>query len=183
MNIDVCYVAETRQPEIKLPAVSGSSGHLVVERTSAETVTPPTWPGQLFEDDSLSYQEAIEQSAEATRERLAVQTKPPVIQLKAPAVAHRIWEIQVARHAVRERRKQEDLDWRRDKAAWRNTREARTTLSKAEFAAAQATWKQPRDATGRTRTLSPGESSLARQYCAALRRNTRKGVDCDRGSH
>ncbi len=46
--------------EIKLPAVSGSSGKLVVERTAEEK--EETWyPGQVFSDEELSYAEAMKQ--------------------------------------------------------------------------------------------------------------------------
>jgi transposase InsO family protein len=144
VNVDICYVPVTHQPASKLPAVSGSSGHLVVERTSDGTAEVPAWPGQIFTDATLSYTEAMAQYAEVTRERLVMHVKPRDIQLKESGTIHRTWEIQLARHAVRERRKQEDLAWRRDKATWRATREARKTFSQAAFAAAQAAWNQRR---------------------------------------
>ena len=43
----------------KLPAVSGSSGRLVVEQMAEETDAVPQWPGCVFEDNSLSYEEAM----------------------------------------------------------------------------------------------------------------------------
>ena len=45
---------------VKIPAVSGSSGKLVVERTAEEAEA--AWhPGQVFADESLSYEEAMVQ--------------------------------------------------------------------------------------------------------------------------
>jgi len=41
----------------KLPAVSGSSGRRVVERRPEEG--EKQWPGRVFEDDQLSYEEAM----------------------------------------------------------------------------------------------------------------------------
>ena len=46
------------QADIKLPAVSGSSGHLVIER-QAEEGQAPSYPGQIFADPDLSYPEAM----------------------------------------------------------------------------------------------------------------------------
>lgn len=42
----------------KLPAVSGSSGRLIVERSLVET-SEREWPGRVFEDPALTYEEAM----------------------------------------------------------------------------------------------------------------------------
>lgn len=74
--------------------------------------TQPQWPGQVFEQAELSYQEAMEKYVGATRERL-LHPRPP----KPPAPAagptrwRQEWEGRAERHAVLERRKQEDADW------------------------------------------------------------------------
>lgn len=69
VNIDLCFVPEEHVAQEKLPAVSGSSGHLVVER-----LRPPGeeahWPGQIFAEADLDYGEAMRQYAQATRDRL-----------------------------------------------------------------------------------------------------------------
>lgn len=53
----------------KLPAVSGSSGRLIVERLAAEGEVPH-WPGQVFAEPELDYEAAMLQYVEATRDRL-----------------------------------------------------------------------------------------------------------------
>ncbi len=169
MNVDICYVPVTHRPESKLPAVSGSSGHLVVERTVDETAEPPTWPGQLFRDPSRSYAEAMAHYADATRERLVVQAQPREIQPKEAGPMLQRREIQLARYAVRERRKQEDLAWRSDQAAWRQTRAARRSLSKAEFAAAQVAWEQRRTARQAELARRPPENAAWHASIAELR--------------
>ena len=46
--------------EVKLPAVSGSSGRLIVERPKDE-LSEPDYPGLVFADESLDYSEAMQQ--------------------------------------------------------------------------------------------------------------------------
>jgi hypothetical protein len=59
LNIDLCFVPQTHEIEIKLPAVSGSSGRLIVEALPSEKEAPNS-PGQVFEDETLSYPQAME---------------------------------------------------------------------------------------------------------------------------
>ncbi len=58
INVDLCFVPATHLLDQKLPAVSGSSGRLVVERAAAET-TERTWPGRLFDDPDVAYADAM----------------------------------------------------------------------------------------------------------------------------
>src|SRR4051812_17887233 len=69
INIDLLFVPMQHKIEEKLPAVSGSSGRLVVERTKAEKEVA-CWPGLVFANGQLDYQEAMEQYAAETRDRL-----------------------------------------------------------------------------------------------------------------
>ncbi len=50
-----------------MPAVSGSSGRLVVSAPKPTSDTPRTWPGRVFEQEQLSYAEALDQFVEARR--------------------------------------------------------------------------------------------------------------------
>src|SRR6266508_2856234 len=60
VNVDLCFVPATRTTtEVKLPAVSGSSGRLVVERVRDETAEP-SYPGRAFDDPQRSYTEAMQ---------------------------------------------------------------------------------------------------------------------------
>jgi transposase InsO family protein len=98
--------------EVKLPAVSGSSGHLVVERLP-DPSEQPQWPGQVFEQAELSYQEAMDQYVCATRDRLLHirQPKQPTI-AEPPTRWRQESEGRAERHTILERRKQEDADWK-----------------------------------------------------------------------
>jgi hypothetical protein len=54
----LCFVPASHEAEQKLPAVSGSSGRLVIEQPKDET-EPRHWPGRVFEDESRDYVEAM----------------------------------------------------------------------------------------------------------------------------
>ena len=58
-NVDLLFVPVTHQANLKLPAVSGSSGHLVIER-QVEEGQEPSYPGQVFANPDLSYMEAMQ---------------------------------------------------------------------------------------------------------------------------
>ena len=59
MNVDLCFVPATHAPAELLPAVSGSSGRLLVSRPKG-TKEERSWPGQVFEREGLSYAEAMD---------------------------------------------------------------------------------------------------------------------------
>ena len=58
LNIDLCFVPAEHEDEAKLPAVSGSSGRLVVERVKTETVEAD-YPGAVFANKQLDYDQAM----------------------------------------------------------------------------------------------------------------------------
>ena len=74
MNVDLCFVPVSYEGEVKLPAVSGSVGRLVVERRSTEA-SERQWPGQVSEDGSLDYVEAMGTYVAAIQERF-VHSRP-----------------------------------------------------------------------------------------------------------
>jgi hypothetical protein len=71
VNVDLCFVPDEHAAEEKLPAVSGSSGHLVIERLALPG-TEAHWPGQVFAEADLDYVEAMRRYAQATRDRLVL---------------------------------------------------------------------------------------------------------------
>lgn len=54
------------QTDAKLPAVSGSSGHLVIERLK-ESGCEPDYPGKVFANPELSYTEAMQAFVDASQ--------------------------------------------------------------------------------------------------------------------
>jgi transposase InsO family protein len=120
LNIDLCFVPAGHTTELKLPAVSGSSGRLVVERASEQT-PDPSYPGQVFGELERPYAEVMHAFVAASQDG-AAETAPAQAAPDAPAPPQRPptarglrqeqAELRVARRQVRERRKQEDAAWR-----------------------------------------------------------------------
>src|SRR5262249_7598383 len=59
VNVDLCFVPAVHTPDQKLPAVSGSSGRLVVERLQ-DLSAARSWPGQVFADLDQPYATAMQ---------------------------------------------------------------------------------------------------------------------------
>lgn len=66
LNVDLCFVPVSHLVDVKLPAVSGSSGHLVVERLK-KPGQEPDYPSKIFADTELNYAEAIQAFMKASR--------------------------------------------------------------------------------------------------------------------
>ncbi len=107
---------------MKLPAVSGSSGRLVIRALPGETAKRSS-PGQVFADESLDYTEAMlkfvaasrdadglapttarETHAEAVDEKSALKAQKQALQQEAD-------ELRVARRQQRAQRQVEDNAW------------------------------------------------------------------------
>jgi len=125
----------------KLPAVSGSSGRLIVQRSPAET-GEREWPGRVFENPELTYEDAMLDYVAACRERenqqevessKAEQTEKGSHKAEKRALRREEAQLRDERRQIRERRKLED-------AAWKETRTSR----KAEEQAYQALSKEDR---------------------------------------
>jgi len=119
VNVDLLFVPLTHEADIKLPAVSGSSGHLVIERLP-ETGQEPSYPGQVFANPELSYAEAmrsfVEASAPISGPRQTTQgaekssRREQVRQLRQEQV-----NLRAKRRQVRQKRQTEDADWRKNR--------------------------------------------------------------------
>ena len=121
----------------KLPAVSGSSGRLIVERSQAET-NEREWPGQVFENSELTYEEAMLAFIAASQERdnqPASEAEPAndeSLKVKKQALRREEAQLRDNRRQVRERRKLEDAAWKDARTARRAEEQAYRALSKKE---------------------------------------------------
>lgn len=114
LNVDLCFVPVSHEAEVKLPAVSGSSGHLVIERPKDETEAQ--YPGRIFEDPSLDYAEAMQafviasaqpgQPGQVPEDRAQPSRKAEIRQLRQDEV-----QLRQERRGIRQRRNQEDAAW------------------------------------------------------------------------
>lgn len=125
----------------KLPAVSGSSGHLVIERLVTEK-DQPVWPGQVFADPELSFEAAMQQYVQATQDRFVHQHLPCQPTSAEPSRWRKEWEGRAQRHEVWEQRKREDREWRSDKAAFRQAKRAHQQLPNVQRKQQAGVWEQ-----------------------------------------
>lgn len=117
MNVDLCFVPATHAVAEVVPAVSGSSGKLIVSgRTSPEAER--SWPGQVFEQTELSYSEAMERFVAAREAARAAEGKPGETESRGDA------DRKVARRALR----QEEQRLRQER---RKERERRQLIDQA----------------------------------------------------
>lgn len=112
LNVDLCFVPVQHEPQVKQPAVSGSSGRLV-ERPMKEG-EEPSWPGQVFANLELDYQAAMQAYVAATRDRLSLTRSEKVVKGGRKSEKQALWRADQAlreeRFQVRERRKAERSD-------------------------------------------------------------------------
>lgn len=127
INVDVCYVPEQHEAQVKLPAVSGSSGHLLVERNLAPG-EERHWPGQVFGEMELAYEAAMHQYSRAAQDRLVPRSSERTPSLSEKSRHRHRVEDRAERYQVREQRKHEDLEWKRAKTEWRLARQAYQAL-------------------------------------------------------
>jgi hypothetical protein len=143
-------VPEQHVAQQKLPSISGSSGHLVIERICPQG-EEPHWPGQVFAEAGLDYEDAMLQYALATRGRLLPHQFERKPTLQEPTRYRQRIEERVERYQVREQRKREDLAWKAAKTQWRHTRQTHQALpliqrfeQQAAYELANQAWKTVR---------------------------------------
>jgi transposase InsO family protein len=110
MNVDLCFVPTEHVSQDKLPAVSGSSGHLVVGKVH-DGKESRYWPGQVFADAELDYLESMESYAKMTRERLVRGKIGMQLPEQGPTNWRKEWEARQLRHQVLQERRKEDVEW------------------------------------------------------------------------
>lgn len=135
VNVDLCFVPASHAAADKLPAVSGSSGHLVIERPKDEAEAQ--YPGRIFADPALSYAEAMQAFVTAS-----AQTSPPELAPESGETLSRKAEIRLlrqeevqlrqARRGIRARRSQEESAWQALRQQHQQAEADFQSLSKAE---------------------------------------------------
>ena len=131
INVDLAFVPASHETVKKLPAVSGSSGRLVIEQMAEETETVPQWPGCVFDDNSLSYEEAMkafmaasEAKTKACESASADSSEEVTIKAQKRAIRHEEEALRAQRRQVRQQRKREDAQWAAIRQEHRRTQQA-----------------------------------------------------------
>jgi hypothetical protein len=151
INIDLLFVPEQHEAEERLPAVSGSSGHLVVGRTTGEK-EKPCWPGLAFANNELTYEEAMCQYISETRDRLEHRKRAQETQKEDHAAWSEEWQARFDRYQLRQEREQQDADWKTAKMEWHSKFLTFQTLSRekrkirrCEYERAEESWRVYRE--------------------------------------
>jgi transposase InsO family protein len=140
LNADICFVPLEHATQEGLPAVSGSSGRLLVQEPKSEA-EDRHWPGQIFANADLLYEEAMQSYIQATRDRLEHGKGERNRMLKEPSRWRQWVEARTRRYQVMQCRKQEDLDWKAAKLQYRQTRLAHQQLSRQERQPQPEAWQ------------------------------------------
>ncbi len=133
INVDLAFVPVSHEIEKKLPAVSGSSGRLVVEQMAEDSEEVPQWPGRVFEDKTLSYEEAMEKFAAASATQSQQEPATPdcceeaSVKAQKRALRQEEEKLRTERRQIRNQRKQEDADWKEFRTRLKAQKAAHTT--------------------------------------------------------
>ena len=148
LNIDLCFVPTSHETVTKLPAVSGSSGRLVIEQI-ADPTQERHWPGQVFADESQDYAEAMLDFVAASRtwQCLKVRATPRKKRHSRRRNAHCAEEaaLQDERRDLRQRRQLEDAAWAALKGARKTQPTGAAKPSAPERKAQDQQWRILRD--------------------------------------
>ncbi|MDO8752503.1 MAG: integrase core domain-containing protein [Anaerolineales bacterium] len=115
LNVDLCFVPISHLADVKLPAVSGSSGHLVVERVKEEG-HEPDYPGKVFADPELDYAAAVAAFVQSSRPLFgprigAAGVEKPSRQAEIQQLRQEEDQLRNERSHMRKRRELEDAAW------------------------------------------------------------------------
>lgn len=144
LHIDLCFVPADHAPSETLPAVSGSSGILRIQRPAAEHAPSP---GQIFSQPEVDYAEAMVQFVAAS-----APTPEPGSLSALPAdasPAHTRRALRQAEAHLREQRRHQRTQRQAEDRAWRQTQVVPLT---ATVAADGRALQRARRAEHRTRT-------------------------------
>lgn len=145
MNVDLCFVPVSHGDAEKLPAVSGSSGHLVIEQPK-DPSQARQWPGQVFADESKDYQEAMLAFVAASQ----AQSKPkkqdnsapePTLKETKRLLHQEERELRDTHRTERDQRRVEDTAWRGLKTRRQAQKNTPAPLSRAERKAQDDYWQ------------------------------------------
>ena len=119
VNVDLCFVS---MPEPELAQVDSESSVLVSLAEKSKADSALSYPGQIFADPELSYDEAMHAYADRRAEMECQATQTAADPLKAERVGLRTDEerVRLERRLLRQQREKEDQAWR----AYRRTRRA-----------------------------------------------------------
>ena len=141
LNVDLCFVPMSHLVDVKLPAVSGSSGHLVVERLK-EPGQEPDYPGKVFANTELAYVEAVHSFVQASQplfgsRKAAAREAEPSQRREIQQIRQEEELLSLERRQTRKHRKMEDSAWR---VTWQQHRSEKTSVGEMPNPKLRARW-------------------------------------------
>jgi transposase InsO family protein len=174
-------VPATHAVSVKLPAVSGSSGRLIVERPPSKD-NIGAWPGRIFENLELPYADAMlafvttAQARASQPASLADTAANGLLATEKRTLDRSEAQLRDARRQVREQRQLEDAAWQAARDAHRAAEQADQVRPKAERrparpakAARTAQWRALRDQRRATLAARQQDDAAWRQARLELR--------------
>ncbi|MEE9365269.1 MAG: integrase core domain-containing protein [Dehalococcoidales bacterium] len=166
----------THEAERKLPAVSGSSGRLVVEQP-ADELAERQWPGRVFEDESRDYTEAMLEfvaasSAQSSSSKVTERPETPEgtsIKAQKRALRQEETRLRDARRAVRQQRALGDAAWKALRAERKQEKATQAAQPPAERKAQDERWRAQRRQRQATLAQRKQEDEQWRQKRRSLR--------------
>jgi len=162
----------------KLPAVSGSSGRLIVERPPSED-NIGAWPGRIFENLELPYEDAMLAFVATAQERasqpasLADTAANGSLATEKRTLDRSEAQLRDARRQVRAQRQLEDAAWQAARVAHRAVAQADQVRPKAARRSAKAArtaqWRALRDQRRATLAARQPDDAAWRQARLELR--------------
>ena len=153
----------THEAQAALPSVSGSSGTL---KASVSLSEGRHWPGQVFENPQLSYDQAMQAYVQARTQVPVVRESPSAYRTDADASRHDLKHqeeaLRLQRRQLRQQRHQQDAAWhhlRQQRHAQKAQRQAlkgkQRRACRASIQAEDAAWRNARkDIRAQKETLS-----------------------------
>lgn len=152
LNVDLCFVPAHHEGEVRLPAVSGSSGRLVVQKPKAHQ-DEVSYPGQVFAKEGLDYACAMREfvaesearSENSSEKGRAAKAEKAALVARKQAFKQEEEALRAARRQVRQRRRQEDGAWQILKAQRREQHQASKAQKQANPTPSKGTQKAEAD--------------------------------------
>jgi transposase InsO family protein len=142
-------VPASHETSEKLPAVSGSSGRLVIEQPK-DPASERNWPGQVFADKTRDYTEAMlafvaasqaQPHPEGSGEMQDDSAAEPTLKETKRALRQEETELRDTRRAVREQRRVEDAAWQVLKSERQTQKNTASAYAPSERKAQVSHWR------------------------------------------
>lgn len=121
LNVDLAFVPFSHAADLKLPAVSGSSGHLVIERLKEEG-QEPDYPGKVFTNSEMDYAEVMQAFVQASKPLSGAQKETVIAestsqQAEIQQLRQKEALLCIERRDTRKRRETENAAWKMIRAS------------------------------------------------------------------